>query len=194
MSSRLLAALASVVLTGLGFMFLLPDCASACSCGGGGSKEEMVKWALSHPGAVVTGEVVEIEKGSSTSTVTLRVYEVWKGPQRETLQVSTPSYGAACGYPFKKGQEYLVYAYWGNQGTPPRPGLKVDLCSQTKPLSNAHEDLALLGKLGEGEKPQDGGDALNDTSGAVSVRAMVGLLGLTTAASFLVMVRLVRSD
>lgn len=109
----------------------------------------MVEWALSHPGAVVSGKVVDVEKGGSySSNVTLRVYGVWKGPQRETLEMSTPSDGAACGYPFKEGQEYLVYAYWGNQGTPPRPGLNVDLCSQAKPLANADEDLALLGSLG----------------------------------------------
>jgi hypothetical protein len=192
MSSRSLAALASLVLTGLGLVVLLPDYASACSCGGGSSKEEIVDWSLSHPGAVVSGEVVDVEKGSFSSSVTLRVFEVWKGPQRETLELSTPNDGAACGYPFKEGQEYLVYAYWGNQGTPPRPGLKVDLCSQTKPLSSAGEDLALLEKLGNGEKPKNS-DALNDTSGGVPARAMVWMTGLAMAASFLLVVRLVRT-
>jgi hypothetical protein len=190
MSSRLIGALASLVLTVLGLVVLLPDCASACSCGGGGSQKEIVEWALSHPGAVVSGEVIEVDKGSSSSTVTLQVSEVWKGPQQETLKVYTPSYGAACGYPFKEGQEYLVYAYWGNQGTPPRPGLKVDLCSSTKPLSNAGEDLALLGK---GEKPNNSAEALNDTSGIVSVGAMIGVACLAMAASFLLVVRLVRT-
>jgi hypothetical protein len=193
-SSRSLAALASVVLTGLGLVVLLPDCASACSCAGGGSTKEMVEGALSHPGAVVSGKVIDVEKGGSYSyNVTLRVFKVWKGPRRETLMVSTPSDGAACGYPFKEGQEYLVYAYWGNQGTPPRPGLKVDLCSSTKPLSKAGADLALLDKLGEGEKPADGGDALKDTSGGVSARAMVGMAGLAMVAAFLLVVRLVRT-
>ncbi len=191
MSSRPLTVLASLVLTGLGIVLLAPDSASACSCAGGGSKKEMVEWALSHPGAVFTGEVIDLQKGSSSSSVTLRVSEVWKGPQRETIQVSTPSYGASCGYPFKEGQEYLVYAYWGNQGTPPRPALKVDLCSSTKPLSEAGADLALLGN---GEEPKDDSDeALTDTSGGVSGGAMVGLAGLLMAASLLVVVRLVRT-
>jgi len=47
--------------------------------------------------------------------------------------------------------------------------------------------------LGNSEKPKDGGDALNDTSGVVPARAVVGLAGLAMAASLLVMVRLVRS-
>lgn len=181
---RPFAALASVILSVVGLVFLLPDCASACSCGGGGSKEEIVEWALSHPGAVFSGEVVEVDKGSQISNVALRVNEVWKGPQQETIQVSTPSYGAACGYPFKKGQEYLIYAY-KKEGP-----FKVDLCSQTKPLSKASEDLALLGN--SSEKPTDG-EVLSDTSGEVSVRAMVGVAGLVMAAALLVVVRLVRT-
>ena len=191
--SRPLAALASLVLAVLGAVLLIPDCASACSCVGGGSKKEMVEWALSHPGAVFSGEVIDVEKGSQSSSVTIRASEVWKGPQRETIQVSTPSYGAACGYSFKEGQEYLVYAYWGNQGKPPRPALKVDSCSGTRPLSKAGEDLALLDKLGNGEDSQYGGEALTDTSGSVSVRVMVGMAGLALAASLLLVGRLVRT-
>ena len=82
MSSRPLAALASVIIAVGGLVVLLPDCASACSCGGGGSKEEIVEWALSHPGAVFSGEVVEVDKGSQISNVTLRVDEVWGHSER----------------------------------------------------------------------------------------------------------------
>jgi Ca2+-binding RTX toxin-like protein len=41
--------------------------------------------------------------------------------------------------------------------------------------------------------PQAGDDALNDTSGVVPARAVVGMAGLTIAAALLVMVRLVRT-
>jgi hypothetical protein len=201
--SRPLAALASVVLIGLGLLVLLPDCASACSCALlGGSDKERVEGALSDSSAVFSGEVVDFEKssppnkkkmiegtmmtitimGGGTATATVRVSEVWKGTKQETLEVSTPVSGMSCGYPFEEGQEYLVYAY-GKQD------LKVDLCSETKPLSKAGADLAVLGN---GEKPKDG-DALTDTSGGVSVRAMVGIAGLAMVASFLVVGRLVRT-
>ena len=43
------------------------------------------------------------------------------------------------------------------------------------------------------EKPTDGDDALNDTSGVVPAGAVVGMAGLTIAAALLVMVRLVRT-
>jgi hypothetical protein len=192
---RPLAALASIVLAVLGFVFLLPpDCASACSCGGGGgSQKEIVERALSNSSAVFSGEVIDVQKGGLPySRVTLRVSEVWKGPQRETMEVGTPTHEVSCGYPFKEGQEYLVYAYIGKQGSPPRPGLKTDLCTVTTPLSKASADLALLGN--SSEKPKDGSkEILSDTSGGVSVRAMVGIAGLVMAASLLVVVRLVRT-
>ena len=48
--------------------------------------------------------------------------------------------------------------------------------------------------LGNGETPREGDDeALSDTSGGVSVRAMVGLAGLSMVASLVVVVRLVRT-
>jgi hypothetical protein len=191
--SRPLAALASLGLMGLSLLVLLPDCAIACSCGGFGTKKQ-VEWALSHSGAVFSGEVVDVEDGPPisysgidlpSSDVTLQVSEVWKGPQRETLEVITErADGVSCGYPFEEGQEYLVYA--SGKGEP----FETDICSGTTPLSKAEEDLALLGN---GEKPKDGGDALTDTSGVVPARAVVGLAGLAMAASLLVMVRLVRS-
>jgi hypothetical protein len=194
MIRRPLAALASVVLTVLGVVFLLPDCASACSCAIPGSQEERAERALAESSAVFSGEAVEVEEGPrikmmgigglSSSRVTLRASEVWKGPQRETLEVSTPRDEASCGFPFKEGQEYLVYAYTGKQG------LEVDLCGETIPLSEAGVDLAVLGD--GGEKPKDG-EVLSDTSGGVSVRAMAGLAGLALAASLLVAVRLVRT-
>jgi hypothetical protein len=138
---------------------------------------------ISSSEAVFSGEVVEVDKGSQISTVTLRASEVWKGPQRETLEVSTPSYGAACGYAFKEGQEYLVYAYTGKQG------LEVDSCNGTQRLTEAQADLEVLGA---GKKPT-GGEVLSDTSGGVSAGAMVGVAGLVMASSLLVVVRLVRT-
>ena len=192
MIRRPLAALASLLLTVLGAVFLLPDCASACSCAMlPGSQREIVDGALADSEAVFSGEVVKIDRPSpfkssaALETDTFRVYEVWKGPEQRTLEVHTALIGASCGYPFKEGQEYLVYAYTGKQG------LQTDLCSQNKPLSEAGADLAVLGD--GSEKPKDsGGEVLADTSGGLSAGAMAGLAGLALAASVLLVVRLVR--
>ena len=196
MSSRPLAALASFVLAVLGFVFLIPDCAFACSCAILGNQKEIVESGLSSSDAVFSGEVVDFEKSPLPTTMitvmsprpataTLRVSEVWKGPERETLEVSTSSQETACGVPFEEGREYLVYAY-GEQG------LETDLCSQTKPLSEAGTDLAVLANS---EKPKDDSndEALSDTSGGVSAGAMAGLAGLALASAVLVVARLVRS-
>ncbi len=203
MSSRPLAALTSVVLAVLGFVFLLPDCASACSCMSVGSQKEIVESELLASEAVFSGEVVDFENtpnitmmegemvtmmggNTATATATLRVSEVWKGPERQTVQVGTaPNDGVSCGFPFEEEKEYLVYAYGGKQG------LKVDICTETKPLSKAGADLALLGNS---EEPKQGSNkALSDTSGGVSARAIAGMVGLAMAASLLVVVRFVRT-
>jgi Tissue inhibitor of metalloproteinase len=185
MSRRPLAALASFVLAVLGVVFLLPpDCAYACSCA-----PSSIQRVLSSSEAVFSGEVVKVEEGpplpdvGSSIRVTLRASEVWKGPQRETLEVSTPRQGSACGYPFKEGQEYLVFADEGKQG------LEVNSCGRTQRLAEAQADLEVLGA----SKKPTGGEVLPDTSGDASVPALVGLVGgLALAASLLVVVRLVR--
>jgi hypothetical protein len=120
--------------------------------------------------------------GEDTATVSLRVSEVWKGPRQQTVVVDAAAdSGSGCGYPFEEGREYLVYA----TGEDP----SVSLCSETKPLSEAGADL---GALGNGEAPEDAG-ALSDTSGGVSVGAMVGLAGLAVTVSFLLAMRLLRA-
>ena len=92
----------------------------------------------------------------SEATVTLRVSEVWKGPEQETLEVRTHSQGSACGYSFKEAQEHLVYAYGRKEP------FKTDLCTETKPLSGASPDFEALGN---GATVGNGGDTLSDTSG-----------------------------
>ncbi len=180
MSGRLFAALASLVLTSLGLLVLYPpECAYACSCMGVSTQR-----ALSSSDAVFSGEVVDLQKGTlaGNDPATLQVSEAWKGTDQRTLEVRTPSQGSACGYNFKEGQEYLVFAY-GKQD------LRVDACGHTTQLSKADADLAFLGNS---EKPKEGGEALPDTGG-VPVSALLGLAGLVMAGSFLLVVRLVRA-
>ena len=125
-------------------------------------------------GTVLYGE-------GAPATVTLRVSEVWKGPEQKTLEVETADSESICGYPFRSGERYLVYA---------GEDMPVGLCGETKPLSESSADLEALG---DGEAPKDGA-VLSDTSGGVPVRAMAGLAGLTIAASFALVLRLMRTD
>ena len=199
-SARPFAYLVSLALLALSLVALLPDCAFACSCAlPPGSPEERARKALSSSTAVFSGEVVEFEKpppdttmvegtmltvmggAGSKATVTLQASEVWKGPRQQTVTITTEADSSmGCGFPFEEGREYLVYA----TGEDP----SVSLCSETKPLSEADADL---GALGNGEAPEEAG-ALSDTSGGVSVGAMVGLAGLAVTGSLLLAVRLLR--
>jgi hypothetical protein len=170
----------------LGLVALLPDCASACSCvppPPGQSEQEKVRRELADSSAVVAGEVVDLKRGFLTTKVSFRVSEVWKGPERETLELNTPSQGGACGYRFSEGQEYLVYA-WGKK-------MEVyGACGRTGPLSKAGADLAVLGN---GKEPEEG-DNLTDTSGGFPPLGVIGMLGGAVAAvSLVVLMRVVRT-
>ncbi len=129
----LLALLAWALATGRGH---------ACSCGMPGLPVVERDAAV----AVFSGRVlrVDVRGGEVTSSadpvwVGFQTYSVWKGPALSTLVVSTARETASCGYPFEVGQEYLVYA----RGT--WDALEVSLCSRTRTLSTAGEDLAALG-------------------------------------------------
>jgi hypothetical protein len=153
--SRPLASVAAVALVAFALLALLPDCASACSCAGYlAAPQERAQRALKESTAVFSGEAVDISKGEPL-TGSFRVSEVWKGPKRETLEVSTSSQESACGYPFSEGRKYLVYAE-GRR-------MSVSICGETTPLSKAS---AHLEALGNGETL--GGGALVDTSGVSS--------------------------
>jgi hypothetical protein len=101
-----------------------------------------------------------------TDAVSFQVSEVWKGSERETLQVSTASQGPSCGYPFKEGQEYLVYAR-GKR-------MNVSACEETKPLSEASVDLEVLDN---GETMGGSGAVLYDTSGGFPPLGVIGMVG-----------------
>jgi hypothetical protein len=72
MSSRPLAALASLVLMGLSLLVLLPDCASACSCAlFGGSSKQRAERMLDKSGAVFAGKVVDLKRNQKAGSAVL---------------------------------------------------------------------------------------------------------------------------
>lgn len=72
--------------------------------------------------------------------VHVRVLRVWKGNLGERATISTSDAGIGCGYPFARGQEYLAYAVRGPNGR-----LITSICSRTRPIAEARDDLAALG-------------------------------------------------
>lgn len=121
---------------------LTPAPGHACKC-----MLQTVEQAKEQAAAIFEGHVTELasvpvqgDPSFTQARATLKLVRVWKGLDKtETVEVTTASETAACGFPFEKGQSYLVYAGSGEQG------YTVSLCSRTRPMADASEDLAALG-------------------------------------------------
>ena len=90
--------------------------------------------------------------------VTLEVRRVWKGDIGDRIDIYTANECCICGYNFELGKEYLIYAYRLPSGR-----LVTSICSRTRPMTEAWEDLAELGAgvqpsrfpIDFGERPLD---------------------------------------
>jgi hypothetical protein len=71
--------------------------------------------------------------------VTLSLDRGIRGIKGSTVTVRTGQGGGDCGFDFKEGQTYLVYA-----SRHPDGWLSAGICSRTRPLSQAAEDLAFI--------------------------------------------------
>ena len=105
---------------------------------------------LEQSAAVFSGKVLAVkgneqQGGFYTSVeVVLEVDRSWKGIEEKTVSVFTSSQSSACGYGFKKGEEYLVYASKTTEGR-----LTTSICTRTRRIKEADDDLK---ELGEGKE------------------------------------------
>ena len=113
----------------------LPSSAIACSCERPLTPSEAIESAV----AVFSGKVIDDDAGFPWRKVKFSVERFWKGSLEENIIISTGSLGANCGYPFEKGERYLVYASSENL-------LGTNSCSRTRPITYADEYLSILGK------------------------------------------------
>ena len=113
--------------------------------------------ATSKSAAVFVGTVVSSKNAKSTGQydfnsreVKFSVEEAFKGLSSTEVSVFTGWGGGDCGYPFQIGQQYLIYAYkdekTGRFGT--------SICSRTRQLSEAKDDLAYLRGLSQASSGQ----------------------------------------
>lgn len=135
----------SLVVLIVGSLFVsLPRGAFACSC----MMPPEPKAALDMADAVFAGKVVSIVDRKSVQwfdstdslLVTFQVTTVWKGDAKPALSISTARDGAACGYSFHPGRDYMVYA---NEF---EGALSSTICSRTALLMDAGSDLLFLGE------------------------------------------------
>ena len=142
-------------------VFLYFDFAFPCTCAPPGTPTE----ELEKSDAVFKGTVVELKvdtlRVQNAAMLFFRVkFEVvaaWKGVDLGEVTLSTNFESAACGFPFKQGVDYLVYAFSQNDS------LSTNLCTRTKKLSEAQEDLDELGSpaIVSVDEPQNSPETLH---------------------------------
>jgi hypothetical protein len=131
-----------LLLVGLA-MIVLRSSAAACSCVG----ETDPKTAVRQSNAVFSGRAVDERVLTPNNPdpelrereITFEVTSIWKGDLRRRVRVRTAIDNAMCGYDFRRGITYLVYA-WSERG-----GLRTNNCSRTTPSDQARGDLRVLG-------------------------------------------------
>jgi hypothetical protein len=151
------------------FLAAAPTPADACSCMASGPPCQAF-WAAD---AVFTARVTAIEPLSeprealserpsdswptTSRRVTLSILEAFRGVTGRTVAVYTGAGGGDCGYLFKVGGTYVVYAKrWPRSAasTSPAPGrLYANICSRTAPLEQAAEDLTYAHDVRAGTVP-----------------------------------------
>lgn len=143
---------------------------NACSCIQPAPPQE----SLEQSTAVFAGKVVDIDvpsgiviRSTDPVKVTFEVSKIWKGPDYKTLVLTTARGGASCGYPFKQNEEYIVYTY-GEEDK-----LSTGICSRTRLLASAQEDLQ---ELGEGNlSTNSGSNYIPQTSNLIPIISIVGI-------------------
>jgi hypothetical protein len=113
-----------------------PSVVRACSCAPPRPPVEAAHAAS----VVLEGRTFGVTREGGQNRFTFEVLRVWKGEVPQSVQIWSASNSAACGRAFETGLPYLVYAH-------DLPGglLGDGLCSRTRPVANAAEDLELLG-------------------------------------------------
>lgn len=140
--------LVSLLLAGT---WAIPHVASACSC----LPPEPPKEALEKAEAVFVGRLIEAREEGGGDMLARRRYQFevsryWKGEPSKTTTLTSAVSSAACGRSYAQDEEYLIYASVDANGG----GLVDFLCSRTRTLASADEDLAVLGPGEIIETPQ----------------------------------------
>lgn len=132
-----------LLLISLLFVFTSATQAIACSCAGGMRPCE----AYGDASAIFVGTVtlstnITVKEAGYETTkrkVRFHVDRALKNVESSDVEVVTNWGEAACGYGFRLGGQYVVYAYSENNET-----LATSICTRTRPLSEAAEDLEYL--------------------------------------------------
>jgi protocatechuate 3,4-dioxygenase beta subunit len=119
--------------------------ANACSCVVGGTPcSDYWKASAVFVGTVINNSPTTYKLGDFENEgrlVRFTIEQPMRGIRGKEVEVRTGSGGGDCGYGFQLGGRYLVYAYEASGK------LFTGICSRTRPLSEASEDLAYFRSL-----------------------------------------------
>lgn len=151
MNSSLSAALRPAFCAAL-FITVCAGEAAACDCAFGGAAvcQEFWNTDVVFAGTAAGSKTVTVDEGSYKRQVRLlsfAVTETFRGEQVAQAEVATGLGGGDCGYNFRAGESYLVYASRHEKDG----RLYTGICARTKPLAEAGEDLAYIRALPRAE-------------------------------------------
>jgi hypothetical protein len=143
----------AIALAALFVFALFGEHAEACSCASNGPPcESFFRVDAVFVGTVRT--ISEIEGAPAfpyrRRVVGFSIERAFRGVQGAAVNIDTGMGGGDCGYSFKAGGQYLVYAYRTAEGS----RLGTGICSRTRPIANADEDLRYIEGM-----PASGGGA-----------------------------------
>ena len=79
---------------------------------------------------IFKGKVVSIKKKNEVVSILFQVEDYYKGNKySKTIKVATVAYESACGITVKRGEEWLVYAFFSNNE------YNTNLCTRTKNMN-----------------------------------------------------------
>lgn len=152
-----------------------PSIVSACSC----AELPSVKEEVERSDAVFSGMVLDIrEKRNASKSVLFEVRNIWKGADESQIIITTGQGGGDCGFIFKEGTEYLVYAsestLFGEKS------LASSICDRTNKMTSLQEDITILG---DGQPPTKEVDLTREHAGSnlyiwVTVAAVMGIMAV----------------
>jgi 5-hydroxyisourate hydrolase-like protein (transthyretin family) len=131
-----------------GIMLVFSANVLACSCQFGGSAPCQEFWRVNvvFSGTVVSSGKINVDHGgykSDMRLVHLTVDQPIRGMQSAEVDVITGWGGGDCGYGFKLGQRYLVYAYRNEKDN----RLSTSICTRTRLVTEADDDFAFIRAL-----------------------------------------------
>lgn len=106
MTSRVLLVLALLA----GTLVITAGPAAACSCARLTPRQRVAEAAAVFTATATEVRLIEPVDHGGKVTATLRADQVYKGEVGRVAEVSTRAQGPACGFPFRTGERYLIFA------------------------------------------------------------------------------------